>query len=843
VKRLAVFCFTDIEGSTKKWEEHRDVMARIIERHNAILQEKVEAFGGKIIKFTGDGMFAVFHEPATTGAPLQCAIEIQKAMQSERWPVIGELRIRMALHTGEAQRIADDYFGPVANRTARLMALGWGGQILISDALKQISVLPAGAYLEDLGVHQVKDLPEPQQVYGLCHPDLTLHEFPAPKSLSSHPNNLPVQLSPFIGRRQELSAIAELLTESEYRLFSLLGPGGIGKTRLAIQAAFENLARFRHGAFFVDLAPISDPDQIAHRIGDAIKLRFYEREDPKIQLLSYLRERELLLVLDNFEHLTAGAPLVAEILQAAPKLKVIVTSREILHLGAECVVGVTGLTYPESEDPSVDPHAHSAIEFFVSHAKRVRPDFQLSPDSIPWLIKLCRMVSGMPLGLGLAAAWTRLLSVKAIAQRVETDIAFIAGSERDLPERHRSIRAVFDYSWNLLGEQEKEVLRRLSVFRGSFDLDAAQVVTGGSFEVLTNLVDKSLLLAVPGPRYALHEAVRQFAGEQLKSAGDEQVALDRHCSYFCEFLAAKERSVMGYQQARGFAEIREELENARSAFLRAVAAKKVPEIAKSAACLGIYLVMQGMGRQQADTIDKALELWRPGSDIESDTPDSLKAQASLLLRQAFFFHSAGRAGVGPPSEKALALFRRLGDEQSLADCLVLMAVFDLGQSALDRIRYLREAVTLYQKVGDRNGLAWATANLAAAQYALGRNAESLRGFTESLAVFREVGNRREEAWTLVGLSRLARDAGRLQEAHANVGEASAIFNQLGDVNAVVICLGIMKQDAVRRKDWTAARNAAREALVMYRDLGYAEGVAESLQSLAEIDAASHDVTG
>jgi len=845
VGRLAVFCFTDIEGSTRKWEEHRDVMGRVIERHNAILQEKVAAYGGEIIKFTGDGVFAVFHGEATASAPLQCAIEIQKAIQAEAWPGIGELRIRMALHSGEAQQIANDYFGPVANRTARLMALGWGGQILISEDLKRAASLPAGAALEDLGVHQVKDLPEPQQVYGLCHPDLQLQEFPAPKSLSAHPNNLPVQLTRFIGRRQELSGIADLLSESEHRLFRLLGPGGIGKTRLAIEAAFENLNRFRHGAYFVDLTPLSSPDQIAHKIGDAIKLRFYEREDPKVQLVNYLRERELLLILDNFEHLIAGASLVGELLQAAPKIRVIVTSRERLNLSAECVVGVDGLSYPENEAQAGDPHSYSAIEFFVIHAKRIRADFVLGQDDVPWLIRLCRMVGGMPLGLGLAAAWIRLMSVKAVAERVEADMAFIASRQTDLPERHRSIRAVFDYSWNLLHDDERQVLCRLSVFRGGFDLEAAQVVTGGALEVLSALVDKSLLLVVPGARYALHEAVRQFARERLKAvAGEELAALGSHCEYFCDFLAVRERNVRGYQQAQGFAQIRDEFENVRSAFQYAVAARKIPEIAKSATCLGIYLVTQGMGRQQADTIDIALELTRAeiGKDHAAATSDVLRAHACLLLRQAFFYHSSARSGLVPLAEQALALFRQLGEAQSLADCLVLNAVFDLGQTALDKIRVCREALALYQKIGDTNGAAWAKANLAAAQYSLGRNEEALRGFTESLAVFREVGNPKEEAWTLVGLSRIRRDTGKWQEAHQIMIEARASFNRLGDVNAVAICLGIMTQEAITRRDWVAARNAAREGLALYRDLGYAEGVTESLGSLASIDVASGDVT-
>ncbi len=507
---MPVFLFNDIEGSTRLWEEYQDAMGGAISRHDAILQSLIGQHGGRILRHRGDGISAVFED----GQPLECAIAVQRQFALEDWGTVPALRIRLALHAGQAERRVfeggtigqkEEYFGPVLNRTARVMDAGWGGQILLTPAVVNLYALPPQATLQDLGVHLLKDLHNPQRIYALTHPDLPIKEFPPLRSLTSRAHNLPPQPTPFVGREDERARIAALLADPDCRLLTLVGPGGIGKTRLALQVAAEQIDAFEQGVYAVQLASVTAPDLLIPAIVDALKPPLYGTQDQRAQLLDHLRDKQMLLVLDNFEQVLEAAGVLADVLTHAPKVKLLVTSRQRLNLHGEWLFKIDGMQ--AAGDGALD----SATQLFVQSARRVRPEFALDETTRPAVRRIVELVEGMPLGIELAAAWVQMLSPGEIVSEIESNLDFLVTSLQDVPERHRSLRAVFDQSWNMLSAGEQEVLKRLSALPGGFRHETARRVANVSLPTLLDLVDKSLLRRTSDGRYEMHEFLRQHA--------------------------------------------------------------------------------------------------------------------------------------------------------------------------------------------------------------------------------------------------------------------------------------------------------------------------------------------
>jgi len=369
---MPVFLFTDIEGSTALWERCRAAMATALECHDALLVEYVAKHGGRILKHTGDGIFAVFEK----GDPLACALDMQRGLANQDWGEVGELRVRAAVHAGEAERRGDDYFGPTINRAHRLLEAGWGGQVLITTQAVAGVPLPPEATLKDLGSHVFKDLAAPQQVYQLCHPGLVRTEFPRLRSLSERLHNLPPQPTPFLGREKDVEEIGVRLSEGSCRLLTLVGIGGVGKTRLALQAAAEAVGAFAHGVYYVPLAALSGEEFLTGAVAEALGFAFHGREEARSELLNYLRAKEMLLVWDNFEHLLSGAAFVSEILAAAPAVKVLAASRERLNVKGEHIYEVRGMEFPAA-DAGEAGDGCDAVRLFVESARR--PGLDLPP--------------------------------------------------------------------------------------------------------------------------------------------------------------------------------------------------------------------------------------------------------------------------------------------------------------------------------------------------------------------------------------------------------------------------------------------------------------------------------
>ncbi len=821
---MLIFFFTDIEGSTRLWEKHPEQMGRMLARHDALLAEEIERHGGEIFKHTGDGVLAVF----AGGRPLHCALAVQKAFAAEDWGV-GEVRVRLALHAGQAERRDRDYFGPVVNRTARLLAAGWGGQILFTPEVLRVAPLPEGATWQDLGFHFFKDLGWPQQVYMLFHPDLPLGRFPPLRSLSAHPHNLPPQPTPFLGREKELAEVICRLADPACRLLTLVGPGGTGKTRLALQAAAEQVEAFPHGVYFVALAPLDSPDLIVSTTADALRFSFYSTREPRAQLLDYLREKRMLLVMDNFEHLTEGADLLVEILQAAPAVKVLVTSRERLRLHGEWVFPVGGLEIPPDEGEE-EVERYSAGQLFLGSARRIRPDFV--PDW-PAIARLCRLLEGLPLGIELAASWVQVLSCQEILQEVESSLDILDTPWRDLPERHRSLRAVFDYSWALLSERERQVLARLSVFQGGFRREAAREVADASLPLLSTLLDKSLLRHAAG-RYDMLEVLRQYAAEKLgeRPAEEEEVKV-KHGLFYLRFLKRCEERLKGGQEKEALEEMQREMGNIRKAWQWAVEQGRWEEIGRAVESLYLFYEMRSMFHEGRQTFRRAVEMVRrPGR--EKEQPEAVLGR--LLARYGW---CCERLSCYQEAQEAFAesleIARRQNDREELVFIQTNLGsiLYRMGEYERSRHRF-QESLDLARQGGSPWRQAHVLNNLGILASTVGEVQEARPFYEESLALFRQIGYRRGIANTLNNLGVLASTSGEYEEANRLYRESLDFFHEIGDRRGSAFALANRGHVSAAQGEYGEAEQLSLKGLALFREIGDRWGVANTLCNLGNI---------
>ncbi len=486
------FLFTDIEGSTQLWEQHPTAMQAALAQHDAILRQAIEANGGYVFKTVGDAFCAAF---PTAPEALNAALETQRALNktsevletSEVWP----LRVRVGLHTGAAEERDHDYFGPTLNRVARMFSAGHGGQTILSLATYELvrDHLPSGAALRDLGEHRLKDLTRPEHIFQLLAPDLPA-DFPPLKTLDAWPNNLPVQLTSFVGREKEMAEIKQQLAplvpsgrggggEGRVRLLTLTGPGGTGKTRLSLQTAADLLDAFANGVWLVELAPLADPALVPQTVATALGVREQQGRPVQATLTDYLREKKLLLILDNCEHLVeACASLADALLHACPGLKILASSREALGIAGEAPYRVPSLAIPDPRHlpPLETLTQYEAVRLFIERATTALPAFTVTNDNAPALAQICHRLDGIPLALELAAARVKLLRVEQIAARLDDRFRLLTGGSRTALPRQQTLRALIDWSYDLLSEPERALLQRLAVFAGGWTLEAAEAV-------------------------------------------------------------------------------------------------------------------------------------------------------------------------------------------------------------------------------------------------------------------------------------------------------------------------------------------------------------------------------
>ncbi|MFN8473690.1 MAG: adenylate/guanylate cyclase domain-containing protein [Anaerolineae bacterium] len=606
------FLFTDIEGSTQLWERFPQAMQTALARHDALLQQTIEGHSGYVFKTVGDAFCAAF---TTASDGLHAALAAQRALSTEAWGDVGAIRVRMALHTGAAEERDADYFGPPVNRVARLLSAGAGGQVLLSGVTFELlkGMLPEGCTFRDLGDHHLKDLGQPEHVYQLLAADLP-SDFPPIKTLDTFPNNLPVELTSFIGREREMAEVKSLLANA--RLLTLIGPGGTGKTRLSTQLAADLLTTFPDGAWLVELAPLADPALVLQTVAATFNLRERPGLALNDMLHGYLRHKRLLLLLDNCEHLVeACARLADTLLRVCPLLRVVASSREALGISGETIFRVPALSLPDADGATTDAlRCSEAAQLFVERAAAAQPRFALTDRNAGAVAQICRRLDGIPLALELAAARVRVLSAEQIAARLDDRFRLLTGGSRTALPRQQTLRALIDWSYDLLPDEERALLRRLSVFVGGWTLEAAEAVTGDpdTLDRLAQLVDKSLVQVDEDggdARYGLLETIRQYARDRLLEAGDAEEVRDAHLRYFLGLAEATSPGIafppLGIASQDSLDRCEREKDNLRAAMEWAV--EKDPEVSlRLATALASFWIVYGYRREAAPLMRTAL---------------------------------------------------------------------------------------------------------------------------------------------------------------------------------------------------------------------------------------------
>ncbi len=827
---MTVFLFTDIQGSTELLEQYGDAMTRAMLQHEALLRQIVEQHGGQFIKNTGDGIFAAFE----AGSPLACALEMQQRLAEQDWGELGELKVRVVLHAGAAEYRGDDYYGLEVSRTSRLLTAAWGGQIIFTPVVLEACALPTSATLQDHGMHILKDLSEPQHIYELLHPDLPAREFPPLRSLSSRPHNLPFQPTAFIGREEEIEQISAQLADPRCRLLTLMGPGGTGKTRLALQAAALHLEDFLHGAHFVALAPLASSELLVPAIAEALKFSFHTHEVPKTQLLNYLRQKTLLLVMDNFEHILDGASLISEILLMAPQVKVLATSRERLNIRGETVLEIAGMGYPENVTVE-DFETYSAVLLFLETAQRANTSFTPAEQLRPALLSICRMVEGLPLAIEIAASWTRLLSLPEIAQEIQHSLDFLETPLRDLPVRHRSLRAVFEYSWILLTEQEKQAFRRLSVFHGKFNRQAALQVSQVALPHLASLADKSLVKFFSPDLYDLHTLLRQYAAERLaENPAEQQQTHAQHCAYYTDLLHRNNQSIHDSRQTQTIQEISHHIQDILAAWNWASENNQAEAIGRSLDTLFAFYGIRGWMEEGIACFTKALHMLER---LEATQPSP--AQAVILARLQIHL---GRFLTGHDDynqaeeiiQQGLQTLRQLGQPADVA----------LGLSLQGRIHWIRgehtqasglyqEGLAIAQQINNPLLIASLLNDLGSNAWATGQFVEARQFFEQGLAIYRHIGNPTQITTCLDNLGVVARDMGDLQTAKKYAQECITLLKEIGAQFHLAYALNHLACCYTLMGDPQAALLIFDESLATGKDVGDRRIVAYTLADTAE----------
>src|ERR687894_671090 len=740
------FLFTDIEGSTKLWEKSPRGMQVALTRHDALLWEAIEGYGGFVFKTVGDAFCAVF--PTAVGA-LEAALAAQRGLFSEAWgEEVGAIRTRMALHTGTTHERDGDYFGPPVNRVARLLSAGHGGQILLSSSTQELvrDHLPAATHLRYLGEKRLKDLSRPERIFQLTTPALP-SEFPPLKTLESHTNNLPLQATPLVGREREVEAVCGLLRSSETRLLTLLGPGGTGKTRVGLQVAAELADGFEDGVFFVPIAAITDPALVAPTIARLLGLS-EGAQTPEELLEGYLRDRQTLLLLDNLEQVLEAAPIVERLLSNAPNLKILATSRIPLGLYGEYEFPVPPLSLPDPD--SLPPLEHlteyEAVRLFVERARAVKPDFVLTEENGPAVVEICERLDGLPLAIELAAARIKLLPPRVLLDRLGNRLKILTGGARNLPERQRTLRNAIEWSYGLLDEGEKLLFGRLGVFSSGATLEAIEAVCDAEgdlptdvFEGASSLLDKSLLRQEEGaagePRFVMLETIHEFANVKLEDSGEAEELRRLHTEFFLALSEEAEPMLWGAEDGAWLDRLEQEHDNMRAALSWAIEHEEATLALRVSGALRWFWYMEGYYGEGRRWLEAAL-----GKDWGAAAAE---ARARALEGVGWLASSQGDLDRAQAAAKEGL---KLSTEAGLGDIVVADLRNVLGEAiARQRGDYewaaelLTESLALHRKAGDIRGIAWSLASLANVSGDQGDHERAKELYEEGLALSRELG--------------------------------------------------------------------------------------------------------
>ncbi len=794
------FLFTDIEGSTKLSQEYPEEMPELLARHNEILNQSIQTYNGYVFQVVGDSFAAAFHSASDA---LKAALDAQRRLHNEAWSP-APIKVRMGIHTGAAQLINDTFqtgysgYATLA-LTQRIMSAGHGGQILLSGATRELvqDTLPPDSDLLDVGEKRLKDLLRPEHLYQLNVLGLPT-TFPPLKTLDSFPNNLPIQLTTFIGRENEIAEVKQEL--EDHRLITLTGSGGTGKTRLSLQVAAELLDHFDHGVWFVELAPLADPELIPQTILSAIGISEQPGKMSIEVLKEYLHEKKLLIILDNCEHLIdASAEVANTLLNAAPGLKILASSREALGVKGELSYPVPSLSLPDPKHlPVIEQLSqYEAVRLFIDRALLVAPHFIVDKDNAPFIAQICYRLDGIPLAIELAAARIKMMSIEQISQRLDDRFRLLTGGARTSLPRQQTLRALIDWSYDILTENERLLLRRLSVFAGGWTLEAAEEICAGHgietydiLDLLTQLVNKSLVVVIEHSQseetlYRMLETIRQYAREKLLEARGGEQTRDQHLFFFTALAEKAEAELFTSRSVFWTNRLRREQDNIRAAL--AWSLERNVEVGLRLASAQVrYWVDSGSVQDGSEWLSQLLD--------QSDAFISMPTRAKALNAHGVLSIYNGRNIEGMRlAEEGLSLFRQLGDRKGEAFSLYGLSVFYTFTSDLRKGRlFANESLEIYKELGDKAGIAEILTFMGAV--GINKDYQQARSsLEEGLALYRELGAQDRIAWSLSLLGRLEMWNGDFILARKTLEEALAIQRQLevNEISETIIDLGML----------------------------------------------------
>lgn len=840
------FLFTDIEGSTERWESHRAAMSAAVERHDAILEQAIQAHDGYVFKRMGDAFCAAFR---TAPEAVASAHEAQRALTKEDFSGVGDLKVRMAVHVGNADERGGDYFGPTVNRVSRLLSIGYGGQVLISAATADLAQgeLPPHLSLRDLGSHRLKDLAQPEQVYQLIAPELQQKFFPL-RSLDTLPNNLPLQLTHLLGRENDLAEIMQLLEKT--RLLTLVGAGGIGKTRLALQAGADALDRYPDGVWVADFGTIADPDVTAEVVAQIFAVTPAPGRSVAEAIAGALRSKTALLILDNCEHVIGAAASLAEsLLRGCSHLQILTTSREPLDIVGEIVHRVPSLALPEESSTLTADEAmnYGSVALFVERASAANTRFALTDANARVVTDICRRLDGIPLAMELAAARVKSLSVEQLATMLNERFRLLTGGGRTSLRRQQTLRAMMDWSYDLLSENERTVFKRLGVFAGDFSLEAAQgiciddeIADWDVIDLVSSLVEKSLVMAEAADeqqRYRLLESTRAYALQRLAEDNDEDRVREKHARWFLEWAEQNSalRNTMSWRL--WVAQTQAEIDNVRGALDWWLTGNRD---AASAAKLMALLADALRERQDA-------ELWR-WFDLATTAlgPDAEAMLAAPLL--VFMAFISAQLGYGRERRaellaRGLELAGASGDKRTLAQALTVVS-FNLSiQGRYDEaLTAAREALEHARSIGDRRLLAQGLMREAMA--VIGSDvAQGRKLFDEAITLFTACD---DPVGLCITLLNRAESEFYLDDVHAAVQFAQTalpIARKTKRRNSLTTLLSNAAAYYLVLDDFDQARDFSKEAVTLSRETQAPQNVAFAVQHLAVVALHDGDLRG
>ncbi|MCO6450633.1 MAG: tetratricopeptide repeat protein [Caldilineales bacterium] len=831
------FLLSDIENSTLLWERFAEAMRPALARHDEIIDQGAIACLGTVVRPRGEGdsRFVVFEHPLDA---VNAAIQIQRALAAEFKDSEVSIKVRIGIHTGASSMREGDYYGSSVNRCARIRGLGHGGQTLLSETTAGLvrASLPDGIDLIDMGSHKLKGLDQPETVFQVWIADLP-NEFPPLQSDDVVVNNLPVVATALIGREHEIAGVADLLQRRNVRLITLTGVGGAGKTRLCLEIAQRQLQHFPHGVFFVDLSPITDPALTASTIARAIGIREGGGRPPLDNLKDYLANKEMLLVLDNFEQIISGVALVSQLLAAAPKIKVLTTSRIALLLREEYEFPVLPLAVPENvTDVSVDAFMeYASIRLFVERAQAIQPSFRLTPVSAEAVLGICRRLDGLPLAIEIAAARIRVLPPQAMLKRLDQSLKLLVGGAADLPTRQQTLYSAINWSYNLLEPNEQSLFTRLGVFVGGFTLDAAEGVcnAAGELDVLNGvetLIRNNLVRQAPSvseePRFDLLVTIREFALEKLHESGALAELAQRHAEYFARLSQVAGDNIYGRQSTDWLRLVDQDYDNFRTALHYWLTHENGVSSAVHM-CINLFWFWYRYGHihEGREWTDRLIEVTMPIGGPPYAM--SLAPAALMAMWEGDLIIAAERARV------SMQILEQYGSEQGLSNGHFFSGVILINQGKdTEAYAHLSTAAELFDQGNDLWNKGTALVHMANAALGLGETEQALAMLDRAMPIAREIGDPWQIAFCLNNYGEVARAKGEYEKAeefYRQTEEQYRVADARGDHARLLNTLAFV---ALHHHEFEKAEVLFHQSLSDYRELGNKRGVAESLAGLA-----------